>query len=132
MQCGGYAAGGTGFWLSRKAAQLVVNEPTVTDWPEDRWIGEVLRKHGVVCHYDSRYGELPAQPRRNNDTITAHLAHTPVKYAPSMMYDAHRISDTSEIPIQSVQPTFKMTRNNSAYTYAPGGLMTNWWDRHSR
>jgi len=131
MQCGGYAAGGTGFWLSKKVARLVVDAP-VTDWPEDRWVGEVLRKHGVVCHYDSRYAEMPTQPRRNNDVITSHLAHTPIKYVPSMMYDAHKNSDTSVVPIQSAQSSRPFTRNNSAYRYAPGGLVTNWWDRHSR
>jgi hypothetical protein len=132
MQCGGYAAGGPGCWLSRKVAQLVVDEPTVTDWPEDRWIGEVMRKHGIACHYDSRYAEMPAQPHRNNDIITSHLAHTPTKYVPSLMYDAHRSSEISTTVYAPPVTRGLPVRFRAVYRYANDTCTTNWWDRNRR
>ena len=40
-----WPSGGAGYWLSRKAAQIVVNSPPSDEWAEDRMIGQILGPH---------------------------------------------------------------------------------------
>lgn len=75
----GYAKGGQGRWLSRRAATQVMNEP-ITDWAEDRWVGDILTRRGIPLHEDRRYVDYPLAPRPENDYITSHLAEMPVVY----------------------------------------------------
>lgn len=101
-QYGHFAVGGSGYWLSRRAAQHLVDEFT-TDWATDRWIGSILlEKHGIEIHGDQRYGASPEQnpglanpsplfPLQDNDQITAHLAEAPGHYHHSLMYKAHEL-----------------------------------------
>lgn len=123
MQCGGYAAGGPGYWIDRASAQKLVSETVISEWAEDRWVGDVMRKHGIECHYDPRYVETPALPQPGNDFITSHLAHTPTVFNPQMLYDAHRAAQVQVAPqpIPARRPR-----------YAADGQTQNWWDRHPR
>ena len=50
-----YASGGSGYWLSRKAFTVVANFGPPTDWAEDRWVGKILRSHGIKVQRDARY-----------------------------------------------------------------------------
>ena len=84
MQCDGYAAGGCGYWISAKAARIILDEKIVTDWAEDRWVGKVMKAHGVPFYPDPRYIELPQLPLKDNDKISSHLNHTPAKYTPAV------------------------------------------------
>ena len=83
-----YASGGAGYWLSKKAAKHLLNEP-ITDWAEDRWTGSIMKKNGIVLHNDLRYDNYPRSPQVDNNYITSHLAITPKVYAPKMMYEVH-------------------------------------------
>jgi len=100
---GAFAIGGSGYWLSRKAAQCVLDSP-IYDWASDRWAGKVLHDCGVVLQSDKHYGASPEQtfccapehrdpiyPTSENSQITAHLAEAPGHYHHSMMYKAHEI-----------------------------------------
>lgn len=99
---GGFAVGGSGYWLSRKAMQCVADAP-VTDWSEDRWVGRrVLLPQGINLHGDRRHGASPQQnpglsdqsplyPLADNEQITAHLSESPAVYDKQMMYAAHRL-----------------------------------------
>jgi hypothetical protein len=100
---GVFAVGGSGFWLSNKAARGLLNTP-VTDWADDRWVGENLMGQGIRIHGDRRYGASPEQtycccsedrndlfPTPTNDMITAHLAEAPGHYTNDLMYHAHRM-----------------------------------------
>lgn len=40
-----WISGGNGYWLSRRAAQIVVDWPGTGDWAEDRTIGQALGPH---------------------------------------------------------------------------------------
>ena len=40
-----YASGGA-YWLSEKAMKVIADAP-ITDWAEDRWVGQVLGKAGI-------------------------------------------------------------------------------------
>jgi hypothetical protein len=98
-----YASGGSGYWLSKKVMQLIANQP-VTDWADDRWIGSIATKNGIVFHIDARYSEYPDYPSRNNTIITSHLAGTPVIYNPQQMYQIYKMSLLS-LPRSSVPQT---------------------------
>jgi len=108
---GHFAVGGSGFWLSRKSAQCLLRAP-VTDWADDRWVGDVLLKHDIHIQGDRRYGASPQQnpglsdpsplfPEPNNEQITAHLAEAPGHYHHSLMYKAHEIRNK---PVEVVEP----------------------------
>jgi hypothetical protein len=87
----GYAKGGQGRWLSRKAAMLVMNE-SVTDWAEDRWVGQILARKGILLHNDRRYVDYPLAPAPGNDYITSHLAEMPIRYDQNLtrkLYQPH-------------------------------------------
>lgn len=51
---GKYAAGGCGYWLSKKAYKLCLKEP-ITCWAEDAWIGEIMKKNKIPLYFDYRY-----------------------------------------------------------------------------
>ena len=46
---------GFGYWLSRRAMQVVVGQPLTEDTADDRHIGNVLIKAGLNGHLDERY-----------------------------------------------------------------------------
>lgn len=48
-------ASGACYWLSKRAMQLIVNEPLGEDTAEDRWVGFTLHQHGVNLYDESRY-----------------------------------------------------------------------------
>lgn len=55
-----WPSGGSGYWVSAKASQLIAQENEVDDYAEDRWVGQVLGSRiagGYIraCH-DPRYG----------------------------------------------------------------------------
>lgn len=90
LDTGIFASGGCGHWLSRKAAQLILDAP-VTFWAEDGWIGSVMSRNGVELHHDARYVDAPDFPKKDNDIVAAHLAITPAVYDPKQMYEVHRL-----------------------------------------
>ena len=53
---GNFAAGGPGYWLSRRAMEAVAVAPIRQDeWAEDIWVGKVLDRSGVPVTFDPRY-----------------------------------------------------------------------------
>lgn len=94
----GYAKGGQGRWLSRKAAALAMNEP-VTDWAEDRWIGDILARKGIPLHDDRRYVDYPLAPAPGNNYITSHLAETPIPYDQNLTRRLYQQGITSDVVI---------------------------------
>ncbi len=81
-----YARGGNGYWTSRKASQLFMNEP-VTIWAEDWWVGTLLTQKGVLLHPDKRYEEFPNVPQPHNELIASHLGYP--DYMIQRMYDVY-------------------------------------------
>lgn len=85
------AHGGIGFFLSRRAMQIVVDTPP---WRQgdgnywgDIWTGEVLWKNGIYCHRDTRFldgsngtqhsGEIDADELPvGHQYISVHPVHT--------------------------------------------------------
>jgi hypothetical protein len=46
--CGGFAIGGAGIWLSRHAAEIVEAAPCMAgEWRDDAFIGAALKSHGI-------------------------------------------------------------------------------------
>ena len=122
-ECGGYAAGGPGYWLDRPMMQIVANEPRVTEWAEDRWVGLVMKEHGIPFTPDSRYAEGPNAPLCTNDIITSHMGHTPVVFTPEVARVVHRkaLSQRAHV-ISNIQRPKKIAKND---------LIVDWWDTPS-
>ena len=84
----GHIGGGSGYWLSKCAMEIVANSQPVLDY-EDRWVGKVLRENGILGVHDPRYWE-PGQPYQDG-IITAHLSRATGVYDPEWMRNQHEI-----------------------------------------
>ena len=86
-----FASGGAGYWLSRKAMGIVVEEVTAEEPWEDYYVANALLKHGVVVHDNPQHKFLPGAHLDEN-TITFHLSSTKAwgaKATSQEMYDAY-------------------------------------------
>jgi hypothetical protein len=97
-QTGNYASGGAGYWLSRKAFELLLYTPVTGIWrdeittsAEDLWVGNRLGAAQVKLRYfdDKRFVNKGSiyWPNFDNDAVTAHMS-CPLPYDKSMMYAA--------------------------------------------
>jgi hypothetical protein len=76
-----YASGGPGYWLSRRAMEIVAAHATQTTWAEDVVVGETLRTHGIKgvyltghqCGVEKHWFDIS----RVNDTMTTAHAVDP-------------------------------------------------------
>jgi hypothetical protein len=72
----GYASGGAGYFLSRRAASIVAER--LESYPtgaEDLLVGRILAAAGIEISIDPRlvpFGSSDRRPRADNDLITAH------------------------------------------------------------
>lgn len=86
--------GGTGYWLSAHAAQIVAQTP-VTEWAEDAWIGYCLHNAGIPLMHDNRFPHDPDNdPKFWKDRITLHLGDRHENWGPDAMYKAHELVRT--------------------------------------
>lgn len=87
-----YCHGGAGYWLSRRAMELIATDPEPAPDPaEDVYIGKLLQARGVVMEQDRRYlAGRPAAwmaiepPKPSNAVITLHGLN------PGEMLEFHR------------------------------------------
>jgi hypothetical protein len=73
----GYGSGGAGYFLSRKAAELVAQKLEQATGAEDLLVGRVLRAADVQLTVEPRlvpFGSMAHRPQRGNDLITLHGA----------------------------------------------------------
>ncbi len=86
-------AGGGGYWVSRRAAERIVNKP-VTFWAEDKWVGRTLHVEDTHLFIDSRYAtDYPDLMHKTNNIISCHIGcHDGVfcRYNPEMMRAVHK------------------------------------------
>ena len=68
---GHYCSGGSGYWLSKKAMEIVANAKLDGDWAEDREIGRILRNAGIKPTNDKRYTLYPFAGETLTDFCTA-------------------------------------------------------------
>jgi hypothetical protein len=70
-----YASGGAGYFLSRKAAEVVAEHLTQKEGPEDVYVRDALASQGIPFTQDQRFvalGNEELRPRAGNDLITLH------------------------------------------------------------
>lgn len=82
---GGYPApycSGFGYWLSRRAMQIVAAQPLSKDTADDRWIGNVLLTAGIRGALDERYqvlkcddSKLPGYKGNREDEMVGNAVH---------------------------------------------------------
>lgn len=96
-----YASGGPGYWLIRRAFELLLEAPVtgvwrddITPYAEDLWVGNIL---GLHLDLNLRYFDDTKRfinrgshhwPTPENDFISSHLS-CPDRYDKAMMYAAH-------------------------------------------
>lgn len=152
-----YASGGSGYWLSRAAFTLIASTVEPTDWAEDRWVGTVLRKHGIKVQRDARYlpgfwehfVNVDALPE-NHSYITMHactpdmmdklFAKTLTPNFRSILKAIHEpewstVSHSTAPARQGPSPIsphsgFEIVKAKAKY--ATDTLTTDWWDTHIR
>lgn len=84
-----YASGGCGYILSRRAME-VLRATEVTDWAEDRWVGDTLAKNKIMGYHDSRFWFKPgAYTCSPYAMIACHLSRGTGNYNPSEMVVLH-------------------------------------------
>ena len=94
-----FASGGSGYWLSRKVMEWVVNAKSYTGSAEDVFVAEVCRENGVLLHSDLRYKYHPGLTF-DKDTISFHISSTngwpgdagTLTYTPEQMYTVYERS----------------------------------------
>src|SRR6476469_10032116 len=70
-----YASGGAGYFLSRRAAEVVAEHLTQMEGPEDVYVRDALASQGIPFTQDQRFvalGNEELRPRAGNDLITLH------------------------------------------------------------
>jgi hypothetical protein len=70
----GYASGGAGYFLSRRAAKAVVGRMSATRGSEDVEVGRAMAKAEIPFHIDDRLIPFSQNgvPHHNNDLVTSH------------------------------------------------------------
>lgn len=84
-----YASGGCGYILSRRAMEVLV-KAEVTDWAEDRWVGDTMAKNGIMGYHDCRFWFKPgAHTSSPYAMISCHLSRGTDNYTPDDMRAVH-------------------------------------------
>lgn len=104
-----YASGGPGYFLSRRAFELLLGAPIkgvyrqvgkpeddswISDYAEDLWVGQILNRHRdmKLRYFDDQrfinHGTREPGPLKSNSIISTHLS-CPDRYAPERMWEKH-------------------------------------------
>lgn len=84
----GCLGGGEGYWLSRRACELVIKaKPCVDPIGEDTWVGQIMGENGIQMVDHTGYGE--------GVTLHGSVRHRPIDYRPgqydnSWMYKTYK------------------------------------------
>jgi hypothetical protein len=100
----GYASGGAGYFLSRKAVEVVAEHLTRKEGPEDVYVRDALASQGIPFTQDQRFvalGNEELRPRADNDLITLHC----VPSVPAdLFYKSHQECTGLETPFRPPAP----------------------------
>jgi hypothetical protein len=81
---GGYASGGAGYWLSRRASRIIAERLDAPTGHEDQLLGRVLAEAGMPVAHDRRLHPWNShRPAPENDLITTHHCW------PALMQEIH-------------------------------------------
>jgi hypothetical protein len=92
---GRYISGGPGYWLSKKAMQILA-EAVVDHWAEDLWTGRVLTKSGIRPHRDPRY--LPGFGKHYVDLDALPKDHSYISFHACTLEMMERLYETNPTP----------------------------------
>ncbi len=93
-----YASGGAGYFLSRKAAEVVAEHLTRKEGPEDVYVRDALASQGIPFTQDQRFvalGNEELRPRADNDLITLHCVPS---VSADLFYKSHQECTGGEPP----------------------------------
>jgi hypothetical protein len=81
-----WASGGAGYFLKRPAIEkIIVEDPD--DWAEDRWVAQILVKHGIWGFHSDNFLRVYRTPP---GAVTVHLSKTTGVYEPSWMVECYK------------------------------------------
>jgi hypothetical protein len=84
-----FASGGAGYWLSRRAMQIVATAPT-RGTAEDVFVAHALLQEGILPHFHPGYKWRPGSTL-DKETVTLHLSSAyQKKYEVGQMHQAYR------------------------------------------
>ena len=89
-ELGDYATGGSGYWLSKRASEIVVRaefQHALEEWADDLWVGRIMRDSGIVGKNDLRY--FRNGDHLGDEGITCHLSKGTNNYCPAWMEKIH-------------------------------------------
>ena len=69
----GFASGGAGYWMSKRAMSIVVAEVKEQEPWEDLYVSRALAKHGIEVHNNPQHKFMP-DAVLDSQTITMHLS----------------------------------------------------------
>jgi hypothetical protein len=100
-----YASGGAGYFLSRRAAEVIASAELPAVWAEDRVVGETLAAAGIRLTPDARFlsAARPGWRRRRPEWITVHGIREPPRWL-----------DVWRIACAGVQPACGRPAKNTA------------------
>lgn len=103
----GFASGGSGYWISKRAMEYVV-QGTYEPGPAEDWnIANILRDNGIKVHGDDRYVFRPGY-KMDDHTITYHLSSIrqwgKVPYDPKWMYETWQDQNNRHYRTYSLAP----------------------------
>lgn len=108
-----FASGGSGYWLSKRALQIVADAKISPGPAEDLHVATVLYAQGITLHADPRYQFIPGDIM-NDRTLTLHLSSVKgwsAKATPSDMYQAYAESKSGAYrPLPVVVPERRFQR----------------------
>lgn len=84
-----FCQGGPGYFLSRKACELVFSSP-LSYLNDDCFIGDTLYKAGITARDHKGFTAFGPGPVRNNNSITNHLSTQPGGYTVRSVPDEHK------------------------------------------
>jgi hypothetical protein len=85
-----FCSGGAGYWLSKKALDIVSKTGKILTSAEDVFVADELLKHGIKPTFHPGYRWRPGAAI-DKDMVTLHLSSAlQKKYEPSQMYEAYR------------------------------------------
>lgn len=88
-----YCHGGAGYFLSRKAMEIVSKEPS-SYLNDDCWLGDVLNISMISRGHSDDFRQFAGSPLKDNTIITSHLSYASnslgVPYNARFMYEEHQ------------------------------------------
>jgi hypothetical protein len=123
-------ASGFGYWLSRRAMQIVVDSPLdEAEWAEDRWVAKVLQQAGIQGYTDDGSYVVAYPPLLPETIVSGGIRNASIfcQFPPVMLKRLHslfknrpRKSENRAFPLRPIPlPNFKIQKAGPEMVFNP-------------